>query len=90
MPRTRKEKDPVVKKEVTVARGLEKTKLITSLNDFKYDIAIAPDAETRNYLYRRDSAKIIFSLSQMLLKRELIPKEMEVDFKYIVNQLRSY
>lgn len=74
-------------KEVYTASPTELSRLITAINDFKYDIGIAADTDQRNFFKRKDAGRLITNLSNILFKRGLLPKELEGDFKYIREQL---
>ena len=77
-------------KEVKLLTESENRKLINLLNEIKYKIGLfTQDSGTLSMYMRNDSARLIKQLSKILISRGLLDKKMEVDFKYIADQLKK-
>ena len=77
-------------KEVKLLTKFENDKLVNLLNEIKYKIGLFnQDSGTLAMYMRNDSARLIKQLSNLLISRGLLDKKMEVDFRYIAEQLKK-
>ena len=77
-------------KEVKLLTESENKKLVSLLNEIKYKIGLFnQDSATLSMYMRNDSARLIKQLSKLLISRGLLDKKMEVDFRYIAEQLKK-
>lgn len=77
-------------KEVKLLTESENRKLVNLLNEIKYKIGLfTQDSGTLSMYMRNDSARLIKQLSKLLISRGLLDKKMEIDFKYIADQLKK-
>ena len=77
-------------KEVKLLTDSENEKLLKLMNEIKYKISLFNQDSGMLAMYmRNDSARLIKQLSKILISRGLLDKKMEVDFKYIADQLKK-